>query len=809
MKMKKVISISLLCLFLIALTVTSASAINAKTQDQINEWLIYERTHPTQYGGGNCVDFCNHYLTDFWGTSFMWGNANDWRCPDGFTEIDVHSDINQLKPGDIIQEIYGDYGHVCVFCGIENGQAMVIDQATGSYAISQYHQWWGPFENQTRVYRGPTDTVKPRISNVKVTHITSEGYTVSCNVSDNVGVTRVAFPTWTSQKGQDDITDPWPDGSLNNGVATYSVRVSDHNNERDCEYITHIYAYDAAGNFECVATSANVPGTRGSEMRTGYSRTLADGDYFIVPTENFGYFLDIYGSDVPANNGTKVVLWSVDRSNIQSCDIWSISYSGGFYTIRQKGSKKCLDVEEDNGSKYKSGTKVQVWESTGSSNQQWAISKNGNGYRLQARCSGLSLDIAGGKMTNDTKIQQYTGNDSAAQRWTFLPLKDGKITFPGTPEPTATPKSDNGIIIPEPEMTDDDYGEDDISFINVKVYSDTDYYQVGVPITFKADILDGTPPYSIHWSVEESQVREGNSPLDQYIQSHPDFQFSTHYNSIDRHVEFTFIPPVISTTLFATISIRDANGMMNDTIEDVTWVEPSTDPYDDSSNESLDRNAINGYLLSSGRSVSVGDVVAFGEYEQDNNPNNGNEPIEWMVLDKRDGKVLLLSRYALEAVRYHNGYEKVSWETCYLRRWLNNEFYDAAFSNNEKAHIFESFLDNSETELSIRQGFSQGNDTYDKVFVLSPKEMEKYSLVGRRCYGTEHALAAGIGNLGGSGECWGWLRLSRYKTEQYAAREELVVRASSFYYAGNIDDYSGIPTNRGGICPAIWVCLND
>ena len=112
MKMKKVISISLLCLFLIALTVTSASAINAKTQDQINEWLIYERTHPTQYGGGNCVDFCNHYLTDFWGTSFMWGNANDWRCPDGFTEIDVHSDINQLNPEILFRksmEIMGMY----------------------------------------------------------------------------------------------------------------------------------------------------------------------------------------------------------------------------------------------------------------------------------------------------------------------------------------------------------------------------------------------------------------------------------------------------------------------------------------------------------------------------------------------------------------------------------------------------------------------------------------------------------------------------------------------------------------------------
>ena len=47
------------------------------------------------------------------------------------------------------------------------------------------------------------------------------------------------------------------------------------------------------------------------------------------------------------------------------------------------------------------------------------------------------------------------------------------------------------------------------------------------------------------------------------------------------------------------------------------------------------------------QNISVGDVLAFGHYEQDNNPDNGPEPIEWIVLDVQDGKALLLSRYGL------------------------------------------------------------------------------------------------------------------------------------------------------------------
>lgn len=96
------------------------------------------------------------------------------------------------------------------------------------------------------------DTTPPVISNVKVEKYTN-GYYVYCDVSDNVGVTKVAFPTWTRKNDQDDLQNPWPVGSPYrqnaNGTITYkfNVKASDHNNEQGY-YITHIYAYDAAGN---------------------------------------------------------------------------------------------------------------------------------------------------------------------------------------------------------------------------------------------------------------------------------------------------------------------------------------------------------------------------------------------------------------------------------------------------------------------------------------------------------------------------------------------------------------------------------
>lgn len=111
----------------------------------------------------------------------------------------------------------------------------------------------------------PKDGVDPTISNVKITNITEDGYTVSCTVTDNEGVGRVRFPTWTANavngNDQDDIE--WyvftENANAKSITAYHRVKTSDHKNESGV-YLNHIYAADQSGNEICVgAPSVNVP----------------------------------------------------------------------------------------------------------------------------------------------------------------------------------------------------------------------------------------------------------------------------------------------------------------------------------------------------------------------------------------------------------------------------------------------------------------------------------------------------------------------------------------------------------------------
>lgn len=107
---------------------------------------------------------------------------------------------------------------------------------------------------------GSSDKTAPVISDVSVYDVSETGYKVRCKVTDNEGVDRVQFPTWTIQNDQDDIQADWgisskASGNLDvSGYYVYEVKTSDHKNELG-EYVTHIYAYDRAGNSACY----NVP----------------------------------------------------------------------------------------------------------------------------------------------------------------------------------------------------------------------------------------------------------------------------------------------------------------------------------------------------------------------------------------------------------------------------------------------------------------------------------------------------------------------------------------------------------------------
>ena len=137
---------------------------------------------------------------------------------------------------------------------------------------------------------------------------------------------------------------------------------------------------------------------------------------------------------------------------------------------------------------------------------------------------------------------------------------------------------------------------------------------------------------------------------------------------------------------------------------------------------------------------SPGSIVVFGRYEQDGHEENGPEPIEWIVLDVQDGKALLLSRYGLDHLPYHTKDEKVTWERCSLRKWLNSDFLQAAFSPEELESIPETKVDNSKSQCFSRWRKARGgNDTADRVFLLSYAEANRYLGVSWYDEGSEKA----------------------------------------------------------------------
>ena len=155
--------------------------------------------------------------------------------------------------------------------------------------------------------------------------------------------------------------------------------------------------------------------------------------------------------------------------------------------------------------------------------------------------------------------------------------------------------------------------------------------------------------------------------------------------------------------------------------------------------------------------VQVGDIIEFGSYEQDNDSSNGPEPIEWRVLEVSGGSALVVSEDALDARAYNNEWVSITWAECTLRGWLNGEFYDTAFNEEEKGRIALTKVQNADNP---EYGTSGGADTEDRIFLLSLEEAERYfeDDEDRQAFPTEYAVAKGIWVWEKTGTVWWWLR---------------------------------------------------
>jgi len=121
--------------------------------------------------------------------------------------------------------------------------------------------------------------------------------------------------------------------------------------------------------------------------------------------------------------------------------------------------------------------------------------------------------------------------------------------------------------------------------------------------------------------------------------------------------------------------------------------------------------------------LSVGDIITYGLYEQDGNGENGLEPIEWKVLDIEDGKALIISEKVLDCRVYNIEAKKITWEESDMREWLNDIFYNASFTEEEKERILKTTVVDRE---NVAKNVDPGNNTEDKIFLLDYTEVLNY-----------------------------------------------------------------------------------
>lgn len=291
----------------------------------------------------------------------------------------------------------------------------------------------GVVGNDTRnkmiaVWKAKQDTIKPVIKNAKITSYDATCYLVECDVSDNVGVTKVQFPSWTTKNGQDDLK--WVDASLSNGHAQAYINISDHNYERG-PYITHVYAWDAAGNYTCVSAGDIV------------LPQVSDGT-LQNPGESFVAQITVPGSKALTQSDDKIITANLSEGN--KSQQWKFTRnSDGTYFIRNLGNDKNIDVS---GGVDANASIIWTYAFNGSDAQKWYIykTKSGNYYFAPKYSKFRVMDRA--SSSGQTHLWAFC-DTNAAQLYGLNMISED------TPKPSAAaPTKSPGSSVTEPKPTD-------------------------------------------------------------------------------------------------------------------------------------------------------------------------------------------------------------------------------------------------------------------------------------------------------------------------------------------------------------------
>lgn len=189
------------------------------------------------------------------------------------------------------------------------------------------------------------------------------------------------------------------------------------------------------------------------------------------------------------------------------------------------------------------------------------------------------------------------------------------------------------------------------------------------------------------------------------------------------------------------------------------------------------------------------------------------EPIKWQILEEKNGKAFLFCDIAIDSQNYYinSNSHTVNGNTVYannyaystIRSWLNDNFYNTAFSDLQKELVQTTLVDNSVSSTGYSSNSYACADTNDKVFLMSYKEVTSYGLTSssRQRKSTDYAKSQGCWastSSGYVGNCWWWLRSPYNFSSRYAR---------GIYLDGDVSDYYDVGSTYYGVVPALWIAL--
>lgn len=277
---------------------------------------------------------------------------------------------------------------------------------------------------EIRVGRTFPEKTAPVISNVQVKDITYKGYTITANVTDASGISRVQFPTWTLKNDQDDILQDWEtnskaSGKISGNTVTFQVNVADHNGEAGT-YKTHIYAYDKNGNY-AIATAAPLAAIE----VPAYVKSTGVSLNTISLTLKKGESKTLIATVSPANATSKTITWKTSDANVAT-----VSNTGTVKAIG--GGKTVITASTADGKSISCTVQVNVGV-TGITLDQKELSIKGKGVTEKLTATIQPTDAT------DKSVTWTTGNDQVVK------VSDtGIITSVGGGQTIITAKTKDG-----------------------------------------------------------------------------------------------------------------------------------------------------------------------------------------------------------------------------------------------------------------------------------------------------------------------------------------------------------------------------